>query len=259
MPVRHDVGVLELRGPDAVVRIDPTHGGRVASAVLAGRERLVTAGDGPLAWGSYPMVPWAGRVRRGRFWHQGRSYSLPIDLAPHAIHGTGYTASWTVVDDATVTVGLGPAWPFEGHAVQRFALSDGTFTCTLEVHAHDEVFPAQVGWHPWFARPVSLTVQAGAKYCRDADGIPDGSLERPPGPRPWDDCLTGLTDGPRLRWDDGVALEVRSDCDHWVVYDEPAHALCVEPQSGPPDGLTLAPYLVEPGRPLVRTMTWQWS
>jgi aldose 1-epimerase len=126
------------------------------------------------------------------------------------------------------------------------------------VHADHDPFPAQVGWHPWFARPVELTFSATAKYRRDGDGIPDGTLVDP-GPRPWDDCFTGVDAPPELRWDDGLVVTVRSDCDHWVVYDEPAHALCVEPQSGPPDGLTLAPALVEPGRPLVRTMTWTWG
>jgi galactose mutarotase-like enzyme len=34
----------------------------------------------------------------------------------------------------------------------------------------------------------------------------------------------------------------------------PKHALCVEPQSGPPDGFTLAPLVVTPASPLRRTM-----
>jgi aldose 1-epimerase len=35
--------------------------------------------------------------------------------------------------------------------------------------------------------------------------------------------------------------------------------VCVEPQSGPPDGVTIAPEVVEPGRPLEHHMRWTWE
>jgi len=57
-----------------------------------------------------------------------------------------------------------------------------------------------------------------------------------------------------VQFDDGVRLHVESDCDHWVIYDMPQHALCVEPQSGPPDGFTLDPHIITPGTSLQRTM-----
>jgi aldose 1-epimerase len=117
--------------------------------------------------------------------------------------------------------------------------------------------PATLGWHPWFRRPVELAFAARSMYERDADGMPSGQLVTPP-PGPWDDCFTGVDLPPVLRFAGGPTVEISSDCDHWVVYTEPQHALCVEPQSGPPDGFTLAPYVVEPGAPLVRHMTWRW-
>ncbi len=254
--------MIELRSGDDVVRVDPGSGGRIASAVLAGAERLVTAGDGPLAWGCYPMVPWAGRVRHGRFWYRGRSYRLdPGLLGVHSIHGTGFVRPWAVdaVGPATVSLStdLGPHWPFTGTAYQTLDLAAGELTCRLTVDARDEPFPAQVGWHPWFVRPVVLDVAPAVLYRRDHDGMPDGRLVAPP-PRPWDDCVAGLPADPVLRWRDGCALTISSSCDHWVIYDEPAHALCVEPQSGPPDALTLAPVLAEPGRPVGHTMRWRW-
>jgi aldose 1-epimerase len=56
-----------------------------------------------------------------------------------------------------------------------------------------------------------------------------------------------------------VTLMVSSSCDHWVVYDQPDHATCVEPQSGPPDGFTLCPEVLAPGETLRHTMTIAWS
>ncbi|CAO0830716.1 Aldose 1-epimerase OS=Streptomyces microflavus OX=1919 GN=Smic_36200 PE=4 SV=1 [Streptomyces microflavus] len=46
----------------------------------------------------------------------------------------------------------------------------------------------------------------------------------------------------------------------WVViYDEQDEAVCVEPQSGPPNWLDTAPRLVTPIDPLEITTTWSWT
>jgi aldose 1-epimerase len=56
-----------------------------------------------------------------------------------------------------------------------------------------------------------------------------------------------------------LTLTIDSDCSHWVVYNEPDHAVCVEPQSGPPDAVNLGLAAeVVPGRPFIRTMTLRW-
>lgn len=204
------------------------------------------------------MVPWAGRVRRGRFGFVGGTYQLPINLPPHAIHGTGFTRNWEVQGDQSLVTDLGPSWPFGGHAVQRFALTPTSLTCTLEVHNDVRTMPAQVGWHPWFRRPVSLTFAARSMYLRDAEGIPTGETIAPPS-GPWDDCFTDVVASPKLSWPRGPSVALTSTCDHWVIFDEPSHAVCVEPQTGPADGLNLAPRLVEPGAPLVETMVWTWT
>ena len=53
---------LLLGNADCRVRVDSAHGGRIASLRVYGEELLVGAGDDPLAWGSYPLAPWAGRL-----------------------------------------------------------------------------------------------------------------------------------------------------------------------------------------------------
>ena len=251
--------MIELTGPDATVLVDLEAGGRLASLVVAGRERLVTGGSqaGPMAWGSYPMAPWAGRLRRGRLSFEGRSYQLPIDAAPHAIHGTVYRRAWRVDHDGSIMTELGPDWPFPGQARQRFELAPGALRCTLEVHADATAMPVTAGFHPWFAGPVELDVHPGQQYRRDAEGIPDGSLV-PPEPRPWDDCFVELEGDPRLTFEDGLTMTVSSDAGHWVIYT-PEHAVCVEPQTGPPDGPNLAPHIVEPGSSLFISMVVSWS
>jgi aldose 1-epimerase len=263
---------LEASGARAVV--DLAHGGRLASLVVDGRELLVTEGMGRMSWGSFPMAPFAGRVRDGRFSFRGEPYQLPIEMPPHAIHGTVLDRSWRRLDERSIGTSLGPDWPFAGRAIQRFDLAEGGLTFELELHA-DEPMPASMGWHPWFRRrlaaidavggtsqdqptpPVELELDAGSMYVRDAAGIT--TLDRvAPVPGPWDDCFTDLRRPPVLRWPGFLELAIDSDCRDWVVYTVPTEALCVEPQTAPPDALNLEPAIVEPGRPLLARMTWSW-
>ncbi len=258
---------LSADGVEAV--IDLAVGGRVASLVVAGRELLKTEGFGPIAWGSFPMAPYAGRVRFGRFTFEGHDYGLPVTLPPHALHGTVLDRRWAVVGPGTIATDLGPDWPFAGTVVQRFDLGPDHLTCRLELHA-EERMPASLGWHPWFVRRLApaagaadvsgsleLDLVAGAMYVRDDVGI---AIDRqvPPPPGPWDDCFTDLRRPPVVRWPGFLELTVESACPDWVVYTVPEDAICVEPQTAPPDALNNAPTIVEPGHPLEAEMTWRW-
>ena len=262
--------LLTFAAGDARLTVSPAEGGRMTSLVVAGQELLVTEGAGPMRWGCYPMVPFAGRIRDGRFSFGGRTHQLPLNLPPHAIHGTGFYRPWTVVAPDTIAIDLGPDWPFAGRAHQRFAIRAGGLAVELSLEA-DQPMPGALGWHPWFRRtltgsagdprppspPAELAFEADRMYVRDPDGMPTGTLSAP-GPRPWDDCFTGVAVPPRLDWPGVLTVELRSSCDHWVVYDEPVEAICVEPQTAPPDFPTIDPRTVVPGEPLRATMDWHW-
>ena len=148
--------------------------------------------------------------------------------------------------------------------MHRVRLGDDALELRLEIWAEDEPFPASCGWHPWWRRrlgrgePLQLDLEAGAIWVRDEDGIPSGDLEPPP-PGPWDDCF-GMPDGVdvTLTWPEQLELKVKSRAEWVVVYDEQAEAVCVEPQSGPPNGLNTAPRYVTPIEPLEIATTWSW-
>jgi aldose 1-epimerase len=262
--------LLVLECGEARLEIDPAAGGRMASLVVRGSELLARTGSGSIYWGCFPSVPYPGRIRDGTFEFAGRRVDLPRNLSPHAGHGTVLDRAWAVVDARTLTVDLGPVWPFAGRVTQQFDLGADELTVTLVLEA-DEPMPGAVGWHPWFPRrlagtamtpqPLSaaaiLRFDAARMFVRDAAGIPTGELMEPTA-RPWDDCFTGLRFAPTLTWPGRLRLELSSSCDYWVVYDEPAATLCVEPQSSPPDFVHLDPVVVVPGRPLMATMTWRW-
>jgi aldose 1-epimerase len=234
-PAGPDPATLHLEAPGVRVVVDLAHGGRLASFVVDGRELLVTEGLGQFAWGSFPMAPFAGRVRDGAFSFRGRRWQLAIEMPPHAIHGTVLDRPWRALDDRTIGTELGSGWPFAGRVVQHFELEAGRLRFRLEIHA-DEPMPASIGWHPWFLRqppavagspstvpltsPLELDLDAGAMYRRDADGIT--TTDRiASGPGPWDDCFTDLRRPPVLRWPGFLELTIQSDCRDWVVYTVP--------------------------------------
>ena len=264
--------MIELQAGNSRCTLSPEDGGRLASLAVAGVALLVERADenaDPLSWGCYPMAPFAGRVRAGRFSFDGNEYQLVPNLAPHAIHGTVFVQPWSVSDlndsSVTMTCPLGDHWPFGGVAHQRIELTAVGLACTLGVTADDLPMPAQVGWHPWFVKPATVQLNFAAMYRRDGAGIPTGDLVAPP-EGPWDDCFVDPLAPLELRYESGdrtLTLTVSSDCPCWVVYDQPRHATCVEPQSGPPDGFNAmgspAATLLEPRETLEHTMQLSWS
>lgn len=273
---RADVASLELALDGVRVVLEPDSGGRIAQLELDGHRILHdTAGtaDDPTAtgWGSFPMAPYAGRVRHGRFAIDGVEHRLPLRIGPHAMHGTVLDRPWTVTGHTTVScsmrTGLGDDWPWEGWCEQHLELDGERLALRLEVHSSGDPFPASAGWHPWFrtrlptGAALNLDVAADAMVGRDAEGIPTGEWG-PPSHRPWDDCLRDVEWPVRLRWvSDGrvdIGVDVWADTRFVVIYDRPDHAWCVEPQTAPPDALGTTADVVTPEHPLVVTGEWRW-
>ncbi len=246
----------------------PDQGGRIASLVVGGTE-LLRQGE---RFGSFVMAPWCGRMRDGRFRNGGTVHQMPTNGAPHAIHGTVRRRQWrTVRGDATSAVllcELTDPWPYPGRVTQLVELDEdgGGVTLTLGVETLGASFPAQAGWHPWFLRTLSpdgqgvrIDFDAEWQEERGEDHLPTGRRVEP-GPGPWDDTF-GMPDGVdvSLTWPGELELSVTSRSPWAVVYDELDEAVCVEPQSGPPDGLNSRPRLVTELEPLEITTRWAWS
>jgi galactose mutarotase-like enzyme len=267
--------VTTLTAGPAMARVDRARGGRLASLQVRGHELLVQPDPDepydPLLWGCFPMVPFAGRVRGGRFrWH-GVLHELAVTHAGHAMHGTLFDQRWMVEQADQRYVRLrarleSGGWPFPGAAVHEIGLYPDRIELRLEVHADDAPFPATSGWHPWFVRhlgvgePLEVDLRAARYYPRGSDGLPLGSIEPPPASGPWDDCFTAVTWPVRLTWAGALEVAMTSTCSHVVLYDEQPHAICVEPQSGPPDAPNLGrAHIVRPVSPLVIETQLTWS
>ena len=275
----------DTTGPTVTVDVDLTHGGRLAQITVGDVPLLADVPDPSnrdvdnIGWGSYPMAPWAGRLRGGTFRWFDTDHHVRLNQddsgvgaadRQHAMHGTVHNAAWTVDEQTESTVAIscpldqpGSGWTFGGVAHQRIEVLDHQLRCDLSVtvapHSdHAPPFPAEIGWHPWWRKPDSLSFHPDAMYERDGVGLPTGRLVAPFNP-PWDDCFVN-TAPITLHYDRLKVTHVTlsSDCDHWVVYDHPLHATCVEPQSGPPDAFNVRPQIVTTTHPLRRTMTVGW-
>ena len=236
----------------------PEFGGRVGSLAVRGHEMFVTgdATKDPLSWGCYPMVPYAGRVRDALLNFGDRQFTLRKNVPPHSIHGTVFDRTWKILETNSTSVlleiSLGDDWPFRGTVQHRIQLSDSNLKMQLSVNARD-VMPVQIGWHPWFVKPQSTSLQFGAMLQRDKSGIATEVQIRPP-TTPVDDCfinpdeLLTITIG-------NAQLTLLSDCSHWVIYDIPTEATCIEPQSGPPNGINDDPLILHASGTLTRIFT----
>ena len=258
--------MIELRNHRATVLVDPDSGGRIAQFTLDGTSLLVAA-DSSLAdsldWGLYPMVPFAGRLRHGVLRWRDDEHRFEPRRPPHAIHGTVDDVRWDVdhLDESSCSLStrLVEPWPFDATVVHDVALSDDRLEMRLTIHAREDM-PVQLGWHPWFRAPVTIDLVARSIHLRDADGIASPT-PTPAVDLPWgdlDDCLSDVDENLTIVVD-GRRLLARSSCRYWVVYDRPAHATCVEPQSGPPNVLNLDPTIVSAGSSITEWFTLSWD
>ncbi|QOV36782.1 aldose 1-epimerase [Streptomyces ferrugineus] len=254
---------ITLTAGDAEVDVLPGNGGRVAGLRVGGTE-LLRQGE---RFGCFPMVPWCGRIRDGRFLDGAVVRQMPLNAPPNAIHGTARDGAWDVArvtrDEAVITYDLVEPWPYAARVTHVVALTEDSLSLTMSVETYETSFPAQIGWHPWFNRnlggeDVVLDFSPAWQEERGDDHLPTGNRIDPK-PGPWDDCF-GMPGGVdvTLTWPGELELKVTSREEWVVVYDEQDAAVCVEPQTGPPNGLNTQPRLVTPLEPLEATTVWSW-
>ena len=271
--------MLTVTSPDGATScvISPEDGGRLESITrrtirddtsattdyLVRRSDPSASIDDPFSWGCFTMVPFCGRVRDGRLHIGAEEVRLVRRFGPHAIHGTVVDLPWDVVDQslstASLACDLGPMWPFAGSLRHDIALTNDGIVMVLTLTA-DQSMPAQLGWHPWFRRPVDYSLPFTAMLERDVDGIAtsDRTPVAPDNRGSFDDCFIGRRGPIVLHYDDGD-LALTSDCSHWTIFDQRPHGICIEPQSGPPNGINDFPDVLSPGDELTRWFAIGWE
>lgn len=254
---------IALKAKGARALVDAGDGGRLASLVVGGAERLVTktAGEerGSTMWGCFPMAPWCGRLANGELWWNGETLKMPANLGPHAIHGLLFGAEWEVAERAVDRTSMvrpldHPSWTPGGIARQSWRLWPDRLEATGELVAGDHGMPAAWGWHPWFARPqegdLLVRIEAARVLETLDDLIPTGRIlaakgdadlrSGPPlGARRLDHVYVDASSPAVVTWPDlALSIEFEPPLGTVVVFSPPG-AVCVEPQSAWPDAFRL--------------------
>ncbi|MET3666894.1 aldose 1-epimerase [Caulobacter sp. 1776] len=249
------------KGPARLV-LAPEVGGAIAAFTAAGRDVLRPMAEGAsdaLLTASFPLVPFCNRIPNGRFVFEGREVALPPNLAghPHALHGQGWRAAWTVekagAGEALLSYDHAPdAWPWAYRAEQRFVLSETSCRVALTViNTGDAPMPAGLGFHPYFPRRPGETLTAAndGVWLIDADAFPTEHHPGIWGPD-WaagaaveghdliDHCYTGWNQRAVLSAPGApdTVITASADCRWLHVYVPPGEAyLCVEPCASRPN------------------------
>ena len=267
--------VIELRVGSTRLAVAPEVGGSIARYATerdgrtlewmrpASPDALVARSAGGTS--SFPLVPFSNRIRDARFRFRGREIRLPPNFppGPHAIHGHGWRAPWTVVEraDARLTVEYrhpSGDWPWAYVAQQTFDLSDERLLVRFAVtNEASDPMPVGFGLHPYFVRTPRALVHAdvGPMWEADENVMPVRIVSPPPqlllGGDGLDPDATALDNnftrfGGRavIEWPEWSA-RLRIDADPvyacLVVYTPPGRDFfCVEPATNCIDGFNMA-------------------
>jgi len=244
------------------VEILPALGGALGRFVWDGRDVTRPTPDGAsdvLGSGCFPLVPFSNRIRDGRFAFGGHQVALKPNLAghPHALHGQGWRAAWTVesAGDAQAVLSFDHPpgeWPWAYRAEQRFSLDEDGLRLDLSVtNTGDEAMPAGLGFHPYFPAGAGTRLRAGVTgvWLIDDECLPTTHVDgvwRSDWAAGAATAVTELIDNCYTGWD-GVAtlagpggalttLTGSPACRWMHVYSPPgADYVCVEPVANRPD------------------------
>jgi aldose 1-epimerase len=274
--------VIELSSKRAQASIEEEAGGRLMSLVIDGHDvigavpahavtqemRRSSMSEHDWYRGSFPLAPWAGALRGGKFTFDGVTHYVEKDASGASQHGVVAERPWAVEGNpsnntAILSIEFGPEhpgrWPYSGRAVQSFVLTNSELAMRLEVHSFGHRMPAIAGFHPWFRYQLDDGTTASVTFAptlRLAEVGGDLIATDDLGPRPWDEAFTDLTEPPAISWIGGPSLTLESDAPVWVYYEKLPGAFCIEPWTGPFNGIeTQWANVVTPGNPLVLNFT----
>jgi aldose 1-epimerase len=199
----------------------------------------------------YPMAPWAGRIRHNRIDWNGESRTLLPSYQAWALHG--FTLD-QAVECTRISTGDDSAlieftadineWFAPLRILMQWRLHMNRVESTITVHTEStEPVPVIVGWHPWFVNSLGpsadLTVQTeSAHLAIRQDAFPSGEFcEVRDFDAEYDDCFRIPSREVILHWGKELHLRIQNSHEWFVIYNGASNFMCIEPQSGPPNGL----------------------
>lgn len=138
--------------------------------------------NSPLAMASFPLVPYANRIRGGSFVCDDRTVTLTPNLPgdPSPLHGQGWLNPWQVTGSAVRQARLAyihetGEWPWRYEAWQEFNLDENGLSVTLGCrNLSPERMPCALALHPYFPGDDStiIDVEVASAWTIDAQTLP---------------------------------------------------------------------------------------
>ena len=242
----------------------PAHGWTDLMRPFVDLEEPGSRPENVLATASFPLTPYANRVRDGRFTFRGRSVVLPPPaIGKHALHGHGWLRPWQVgktgPNAAVLELRHAPdEWPYTYDIKQEFEVSaDGFVVRMAATNTGAEAMPYGFGMHPYFPRTPQCHMQAAVQafWEVDAEVMPVRHTTLPPGLDPCgglavdgvvcDNVFTGWDGRAAITWPErGTRLRLSASPVFGTLYlYVPAGEtyFCLEPASHVTDALNRAP------------------
>ncbi|BCS93943.1 aldose 1-epimerase [Metallosphaera javensis (ex Sakai et al. 2022)] len=127
------------------------------------------------------LLPFANRIKGGRYEWKGKTYTLPVNREGNAIHGLVMDKAFQILssDEREVRLGLQLAdrgYPSSLLIEVDYLLKDG-LTCVIWVENEGDEAPLVVGTHPYFIVEGEWEIYPNrAKRCVMKDKIPTGEM-----------------------------------------------------------------------------------
>ena len=203
--------------------------------------------------GTFPMIPFASRIRKSKFTFHNHRVALPANNPPeaHAIHGHAWQREWRVLERSAHKAVLtyrhdGQYWPWRYHAVVSFTLSGMHLDLEMCVtNDAEDKMPWGIGWHPYFpvTRGCRVTTAVTHRWCLDDELFPTHKVVSPrqlfsPGEENLDAVFAGWNRLVTIQWPERRAtlrMQAGRLFDYFVVYSPGADFFCAEPVSNLPD------------------------
>lgn len=149
----------------------------------------------PFAFSGTLMIPYVGRVYKGKYSFQSKEYLLPINTKEgHSIHGLLYNKNWNIKTikirkNASVTYSYHidkkdfKGYPFDLDIEVNFCFNNnGLMILTKAINSGDSPLPIIFGWHPYIKLQDEciddcyLLASFKKLVCLNEDKIPTGGV-----------------------------------------------------------------------------------
>jgi aldose 1-epimerase len=121
-----------------------------------------------LAASCFPLIPYAGRLRGGRFDFDGRSIAYPLNALPelNSSHGDGFTRRWALTqlerDRAVMDILPDPGAPIQYHCRRSVDVLEDRVQVSMRIqNLEQRRIPLGIGLHPYFANRHGAVIAAG--------------------------------------------------------------------------------------------------